>query len=107
MSLNKDTAERIYDELIKIRELLERLARRELREDLESVATTNERRRIWALCNGLNSTSEISSRVGVSQRAVQIFVNELQAKDLITMERRGYPKRKYDYIPSDWEIAGE
>jgi predicted transcriptional regulator len=55
----------------------------------------------------LNSTSEISSRVGVSQRAVQIFVNELQAKDLITMERRGYPKRKYDYIPSDWEIAGE
>jgi predicted ArsR family transcriptional regulator len=96
--------ERIYEELIKIRELLERLARKELKEDLEKVATTKERRKIWALCDGMTSTSEIATKAGVSQRAVQIFLNELQARDLITFEKRGYPKRKYDYIPSDWEV---
>jgi len=26
---------------------------------------------------------------------------------LVTMGKRGYPKRKYDYIPSDWQDKGE
>jgi hypothetical protein len=40
MAFNKEVQEKIYEELIKMRELLERLARRELKEDLESLATT-------------------------------------------------------------------
>jgi predicted ArsR family transcriptional regulator len=107
MAFAKGIEEKIYEELIRIRELLERLARRELKEDLESIATTDERKKIWSLCNGVNSTLEISKKVGVSQRTVQIFINELLAKDLVTMEKRGYPKRKYDYIPSNWKIEGE
>lgn len=91
-------------ELIKIRELLERNAQNQLREDLESVATTKERKRVWVLCDGVKSTSEIAEQIGISQRTVQIFINELQDKDLIVIEKRGYPKRKYDYIPSEWGI---
>ena len=104
MTYRSEINEKKYEELIKIRQLLERLARKDLKEELEGVATTDERKRIWALCDGLTSTLDIASKTGVSQRAVQIFVNELQDKDLITVERRGYPKRKYDYIPSDWKI---
>jgi predicted ArsR family transcriptional regulator len=100
MSENWD--EKIYEELVKIRELLERLARKELKEDLEKIATTKERKKIWVLCDGMTSTSDIATKAGISQRAVQIFLNELQTRDLITFERRGYPKRRYDYIPSDW-----
>jgi len=107
MLIIMEIQEKIHEELVKMRQLLERLARRELREDLESVTTSNERKKIWSLCDGINSTLDISSKVGISQRAVQIFINELQAKDLITMEKRGYPKRKYDYIPSDWQVKGE
>ena len=105
--MSPEIEEKIYGELIKIRTLLERLARNELRKDLESIATTRERRMIWALCNGSNSTSDIASRVGVSQRAVQIFINELRSKDLVDVRRRGYPKRKFEYIPSDWGIEME
>ena len=101
-----ETIERIYEEVLKIRSLLERLARKELREDLEQVANTPQRRKIWILCDGMTSTKDISSKVGLSQRAVQIFINELKKKDLITIEKRGFPKRKYDYIPSDW-IGGD
>jgi predicted Rossmann fold nucleotide-binding protein DprA/Smf involved in DNA uptake len=97
--------EDIYEELVRIRELLERLARKELKEDLEKVATTEERKKIWALCDGMTSTADIATKSGVSQRAVQIFLNELQAKDLITFEKRGYPKRKYNYIPSEWKVT--
>lgn len=102
MAYANEVNEKIYEELIKIRELLERLARRSLKEDLESIATTNERKRIWTLCDGLNSTTEIASKVGVSQRTVQIFINELHDRDLIAIGKRGYPKRKYDYVPSDF-----
>lgn len=102
-----DINEEIYKELVKIRSLLERLAKKELKEDLESVASTNERKIIWSLCDGLNNTSEIASKTRVSQRAVQLFIKELAEKDLIIVEERGRPKRKYDYIPSDWQIKGE
>jgi predicted ArsR family transcriptional regulator len=96
--------EKVYEELVRIRELLERLARKELKEDLEKIATTKERKKIWVLCDGMTSTSDIATKAGVSQRTVQIFLNDLQTRDLITFEKRGYPKRKYDYIPSDWEV---
>jgi len=107
MTYPTEINEKIYEELVKIRLLLERLTREEVKEDLESVASTDERKIMWTLCDGLNSTSEIASKAGVSQRTVQIFINELAVKDLVTTEKRGYPKRRYDYVPSDWQIKGE
>jgi len=105
--MSSEIEKKIYEELIKIRILLERLARNDLRKDLESIATTPERKMMWALCNGANSTSDIASRVKVSQRAVQIFINELRSKDLVDIRKRGYPKRKFEYIPSSWGIEME
>ena len=95
------------DELLKIRQLLEILTRNALKEELEKVATTDERKQIWALCNGLRSTEEIAKKVGVTRRTVQKFVEELRKKDLITIEKRGHPKRRFDYIPSDWNVKME
>lgn len=97
--------EKIYDELIKIRELLELLVRDQIKKELNSVATTDERKKIWALCDGLTSTADISEKVGVSQRTVQLFISQLEEKDLIVIERRGHPKRRIDYIPSEWKIT--
>jgi len=100
----KENFTTLLDEIIKIRQLLEMLAKDSLRKELEEVVTTAERRKMWRLFNGFLNTKEIAEKVGVSQRAVQIFVKELQAKDLVFIVRRGYPKRKFDYIPSDWKI---
>jgi len=83
------------------------LSRDALKKELEEIATTSERKRMWALFNGFLSTEEIAQRIGVTQRAVQIFVKELLEKDLVAIEKRGYPRRKFDYVPSDWKIQLE
>ncbi|GAH51029.1 unnamed protein product [marine sediment metagenome] len=93
--------EEICEEITKIRTLLELIARGNLKEELEKVATTPERKRIWALCNGSLSTQEIAEKIGRTQRAVQQFIKELGKLDLIEAERRGYPKRRFDLVPSD------
>lgn len=105
--LSEESALKIYEELSRIRQLLEILARSHLKEELEKIATTNDRKRIWTLCDGFLSTKEIAEKVKVSQRTVQIFVKDLQEADLITIERRGYPRRRFDYVPSDWKIETE
>lgn len=105
--LSEEIIMKFYEEVSRIRELLEILARSHLKEELEKVATTDKRKKIWTLCNGFLNTREIAERVKVSQRAVQIFMSKLQEADLITVERRGYPKRKFDYVPSSWAVKKE
>jgi len=95
------------DELSKIRQLLEILAEDALRKKLEKVATTKERKKMWSLLDGTLSTEEIAKKVNVTQRAVQIFIRELKEMGLVSIEKRGYPKRRFDYIPADWKIARE
>lgn len=104
MPYPESDAEKIYEELTKIRHLLEIIARYNLKRELELIATTKERKRMWSLFDGFSSTEEIAQKANVTQRAVQIFVKELLNRDLVTMEKRGYPKRKFDYIPSDWKV---
>lgn len=103
----KVVMEEIREEITKIRTLLEFMARGNLKEELERVATTPGRRRIWALCNGSLSTQEIAEKIGRTQRMVQQFIKELGKLDLIETERRGYPKRRFDYVPSDWDFEKE
>ena len=96
--------EKVVEELVAMRRLLEMLAKDAIKKELDTIATTAQRRKTWALCDGVTSTAEIAQKTGVSTRAVQMFISELEQKDLITTERRGYPKRKFDLVPSDWGI---
>ncbi len=98
---------KLIDEVTEIRKLVELLAKETIRKDLEDIATTVDRQRIWTHCDGSLNTEEIAQKVNVSQRSVQRFVKELREADLIKNERRGYPKRRFDYIPSDWHIEME
>ena len=102
--MDEKSIQALLDELSKIRQLLEILTRNALKEELEKIATTDERKQIWVLCNGLRSTDEIAKEVGVTSRTVQRFIKELRKADLVTVEKRGYPKRRFDYIPSDWDV---
>jgi len=96
--------EAITDQLGDIKYLLEVLASDKLRMLLEQVLTTAERRKVWALCNGLTPTEEIARRAGLSLRAVQLTIKELVDRDLVTVERRGHPRRRFEFTPSDWRI---
>jgi len=105
--MNEESLIKLYEEITRIRQLLELLARDGIKRELEQLATSDERKKVWALCSGFMSTTEISQKVTISQRAVQMFLKELQEADLITIKKRGYPKRKFDYIPSGWEVSTE
>jgi hypothetical protein len=101
-SMSKGDLVPIYEEIVKIRELLQLLASDKIKGQVERLASTDERKRVWTLCDGTNSTSEIADKVAISLRAVQIFLKELQDAGLIVIERRGYPKRVFDYVPPGW-----
>lgn len=104
MSEEKRTLEHIAMELGDIKRLLLIMARDAIRKDLEPIITTDERKRIWALCDGLNTTTEISQKAGITPRLVQMVVKELQNEDLVFVEKRGTPKRTFDYVPKTWRI---
>jgi DNA-binding HxlR family transcriptional regulator len=100
--MSEETFARIFEELVKVRQLLEMTVKDKLEKELEKILTTPERKMVWALSDGFTNTHTIAKKVGVSQRAVQRTVKELQIADLMVVERRGYPKRKFDHVPSEW-----
>ncbi|MHA1828349.1 MAG: hypothetical protein ACTSX6_06845 [Candidatus Heimdallarchaeaceae archaeon] len=106
-SVTKDDLIPFYEEIVKMRELLQILASDQIKEKVSKIATTKERKRIWALSDGYNNTSDIASKVNVSVRAVQIFLKEMQDAGLITTEKRGYPRRAFDFVPAEWDHESE
>lgn len=100
--MSEKTLMSLYEEIIKIRQLLEISVKDNLRKELERILTTKERKMVWALSDGFMDTQAIAEKAGISQRAVQIIVKDLQNADFLVIERRGFPKRKFDYVPPEW-----
>jgi len=98
------TLEHISEQLGEIRHLLLIMARDSITKDLDDIITTNEKRKVWAYCDGLNSTTEISQKADISMRYVQAIVKELQNSNLVSIEKRGIPKRVFDFIPKTWGL---
>ena len=96
--------EELHGEMVKVRHLLEIMVRDQLKKSLEQSVTTEERRKIYALMDGISGTDAIAQKAGVSQRSVQLLVKELLDAGLVSLEKRGYPRRTFDYIPSEWRI---
>ena len=105
--MSEKTLISLYDEIVKIRQLLEISFKENLRKELEKVLTTKERRMVWTLSDGFTDTKTIAEKTKISQRAVQGTLKELQDAELIVVEKRGFPKRKFDYVPSDWMYEKE
>jgi len=105
--MSEKTLMSLYEEIVKIRQLLEMSVKDNLQKELEKVLTTKERKMVWALSDGLTDTKTIAEKAAISQRAVQGALKELQEAELIVVEKRGFPKRKFDYVPSDWRCKEE
>lgn len=88
-----------------IRVLTEIQLRGPVKNELSRLASSNDRKRIWILCDGATTTAEIAKRVGVTRRAVQYFVQDGLKSGLLDVDKRGYPRRTVDWIPPDWELA--
>lgn len=100
--MSEKTLMSLYEEIVKIRQLLEITVKDNIKKELERILTTKKRKMVWALSDGFTDTQTIAEQAGISQRAVQITVRDLQNADFLVLERRGFPKRKFDYVPLEW-----
>jgi transcription initiation factor IIE alpha subunit len=91
MAHNDVYIEEILNEVSKVRQLLELIAREKLKEEIEKIVATQERRRIWKVCKkggGSLSTKELAERSRVSQRSVQRLIKELHEANLVEIAKK-------------------
>ncbi len=93
----------LYDEIVKIRQLLEITVKDSLRKELEKILTTKERKVVWALSDGYTDTKTIAEKAGISRRAVQVAARDLQNAGFLVAVKRGFPRRRFDYVPPEWK----
>lgn len=108
MESSEETVEilkRISNDIHAMRMSTNKLARNLYLQDLSRIASTAERQEIWRKCEGVLSTEQISTTIGVAIRTVQYFVQEAERAGLIEYVKRGYPKRVDDFniIPAEWK----
>lgn len=93
----------IREELKVLRRLTEIQLRGAFKEELEKIASSPQRKKMWALADGTRSTTDVAKMIGTTQRAVQYFVQEAERNSFMRSDRRGFPMRLIDWIPPDWE----
>jgi len=70
---------------------------------LSRYATTDERKMIWVLIDGVNMPKDIAKKVGkIKRRAVEIFLEELEQSKLVENPKRKPPTRLIDFVPPAW-----
>jgi hypothetical protein len=80
--------------LITNREAIER--------DLGRIANTDDRKRTWALLDGIRTTSEIAGLLKMSERGVQLFIAKAAGAGFIETAPRKPPTRAIDLVPESW-----
>lgn len=106
---------KLYEEITTIRQLLEIsvkdnsktqkiieiYAKDAIIKEIEKVASTKPRKMAWNLLDSKLSTSEIATKIKISQRAVNDFIKDLRENGLVLTLKRGYYKRKFNYLLSE------
>lgn len=86
-----------------MRTILEIQARPALRAEINALASSSGRRKMWILSDGESKTAEMAQRAGLKLRAAEYFVEDGVRAGLLVLPKRAYPKRRIDFIPADWE----
>ncbi|MHA1755336.1 MAG: hypothetical protein ACTSVV_01100 [Promethearchaeota archaeon] len=89
---------KLFEEIKTIRQIIEILAKDNIIKEIEKFATTKERRKTWNLLDGKMNTSDLANNVNITTRAVQEFIKDLRENGLLIIVKRGYYKRKFDYL---------
>lgn len=96
------TLDEIVAELKDIKYILEINSRKALQQEIEKLANTKERKLLWTLADGTKGYEELAKAAGITPRATQYFIQDGISIGLLTREKRGYPKRKFSYVPVEW-----
>jgi DNA-binding MarR family transcriptional regulator len=94
--------ELVLRELQKISKLMILANGAAIEKELSSVASTEERKRMWILMDGKNMPKDIAQKVGVTPMAVSYFISSGVAAGLIEYSQGVPPRRILDYVPPGW-----
>ena len=101
-----DRSDAILDELKKIAKILSLAHAATVEKEIEKLASSEARKRIWVLIDGTRMPKDIAKEVSVTEQAVYYFLNALAAAGLAENPRGKPPRRVLEYVPPSWiEIA--
>jgi len=89
-------------ELKKILKVLTIAHSESLERELSKIATSDERKRIWVLIDGVRTTEDIAATVGVTVRSVNRFLKLVATAGLVDNPWGKPAKRLLDYVPPSW-----
>jgi hypothetical protein len=92
----------VLEELRKISKILTLVHGEAIEKELSKVATSDERRKVWVLIDGVRTAKEIAREVGITLRSVNRFLSIAARADLVNNPRGKPPKRMVDYVPPSW-----
>ena len=94
--------EEILKELRKMSKILIMSNGANLEAEIEKYATSNDRKKIWVLIDGKKQSDEIAKNIGLTKRAVDIFLKILEDASLVERQYNKPPTRILDYVPAKW-----
>ena len=94
--------EEILKELKKISKIITLSNGKMLEVEIAKYASTNDRKKIWVLIDGIRQADEIVKISGITQAPVYKFLKILEDSGLIERQRGKPPQRLLDYVPAEW-----
>ena len=73
-----------------------------IEKELSKLATSDDRKRMWVLIDGLRMPKDIATQLKVTERAVRYFLDGLTAAGFVENVRGEPPKKTLDYVPPSW-----
>jgi predicted transcriptional regulator len=96
------STEAMLRELKRISKILSLASASSLEKELEKIASTNDRKKMWVLIDGKRRQKEIAADAGVTQATVSYFLSAAVATELVEYPQGEPPRRIVDYVPPAW-----
>ncbi len=96
------TDDKMFRELRKIAKVLILSNAKLIESEISKIATTDDRKKMWALIDGQRSSKDIANELKVTQRAVQYFLKEAKIADFIEYVENDAPRKTLEYVPPAW-----
>jgi hypothetical protein len=99
-SENQDTP--ILNELRKISKLLMLVHSGAIETEIEKIAHSESRKKMWVLIDGKRMPKDIAKEAKVTSMAVSYFLDSASAAGFVQYTQREPPKKILDYMPPSW-----
>lgn len=94
--------EEILKELKKISKIITLSNGNSLETEIAQYASTDDRKKIWVLIDGIRQADDIVKTSGMTQAPVYKFLKILEESGLIERQHGKSPQRLLNYVPADW-----